>query len=542
MGKSFKNAMLLRKVILCLLFLFSIAIFSQNSSDILVKVVDEDNQLYISFVTVKVKGSNNGLIADYYGEFRLPDGEEMQSKTLILSSIGYQTKEVVVSELSKKELNIIYLKPQFELLDTVVLEYKKTRTSPTKSILEKNKKKSAYDIVFEAISRIPKHLSSTSHSYIGYYRDYQLIRGEYYNLNEGIIETFDEGVTTNYLSDDYGHTAVYKFSENDNFKKDEAFASTYDDDNKFIEGANILSRGGNEFRILMAHNSIRSYNQRTFSFVYELEREFIENHRFKKEAITYLDDESIAVISFKRKMDVHSKSNRFNLSATHEAEGLIHISLRDFAIHKFNYRVLQPRSDKELYNVTIEYKRQMGQMYLNYITFNNTFKVSDDFILKELEVVYLADKHAFRIKFSRPPHQLLPETLLSRNFKLKYDNRRLRITKIDNTGKHYVLVYLDPSDKALWESNADEFPDPKLFDVSLKRIKDLFGYEIYEIKSLGVNQFREFFVQRVNTNQPLPKDLDFMDLNKPIIKSDINNQTLADDFWINTPLKTYTTE
>jgi len=514
---------------------------SQYAPDITAAVIDAETEEPISFVTVKIKGSNNGIVADYYGEFRLPVNDAMQSKTLILSSMGYQSKEVIVSQLSLDTLNTIYLKPQLEVLETVVLTHKKAKRFPNRT-LEKNKKKSAYDIVYEAISRIPQHLSSMAHSYVGYYRDYQLIRGEYYNLNEGIIETFDEGIRTNYLSNDYGHAAVYKFSGNDNFKRDEAFASAYDGDDKFIEGANIPPRGGNEYRILMAHNAIRSYDQRTFSFVYELQQDFIETHRFNKKAVTYLDDETIAVISFKRIVDVHSKANRFNVSALHEAEGTMHISLKDFAIHKFNYKVLKPRTDEELYNIAIEYKRQNGSMYLNYITFNNTFQVADNFILKELGVVYLADKHAFRIKFSRPLYQIQKQTLSAKNIKLKYDNRRLKIAKIDDSDKHYLLLYLDPSDKNLWKSNAKDNPDPQLFSISLKRIEDIFGYEIYEAKTVSINQFREFFVQRVNTNNRLPKDLDFMNLNKPIIKSNINSEALADDFWVNTPLRTYTSE
>ena len=45
---------------------------------------------------------------------------------------------------------------------------------------------------------------------------------------------------------------------------------------KYIQNADIVSFGGNELSILNAHNPIRIFNQASFSFVYKLEKEFLD--------------------------------------------------------------------------------------------------------------------------------------------------------------------------------------------------------------------------------------------------------------------------
>ena len=47
------------------------------------------------------------------------------------------------------------------------------------------------EIVGKAISKMRANFPTRPHSYIGYYRDYQLLQSKYFNLNEGIIEVFD---------------------------------------------------------------------------------------------------------------------------------------------------------------------------------------------------------------------------------------------------------------------------------------------------------------------------------------------------------------
>jgi hypothetical protein len=169
----------------CLLFLFSFVIYSQSSSDILVRVIDAETEDFISFVTIRIKGSNNGLVADYYGEFRLPLTEQIKNKALILSSIGYKTAEVSVADLVNDKVNVIRLNAQLELLDPVFLIGNRPKAS--KEIIKEQslgiEKMRAIDIVKEAIKQIPQHLDANPHSYVGYYRDYQVVDDKYHNFN-----------------------------------------------------------------------------------------------------------------------------------------------------------------------------------------------------------------------------------------------------------------------------------------------------------------------------------------------------------------------
>ena len=175
-------------------------VFTQNSEQILLKIIDSASSEPISFSTVRIKATSIGVIADYNGELRIPS--IYKNETVVISCIGYEAREVDLRELQSNALNTIRLKPQVEALNPVFIssrnKVKGINLSP-KSYVEKSRKLYAKDIVLKAIAKIPENLSSQPHSYVGYYRDYQLVDNEFHNLNEAILETFDKGINTKLL-------------------------------------------------------------------------------------------------------------------------------------------------------------------------------------------------------------------------------------------------------------------------------------------------------------------------------------------------------
>ena len=508
---------------------------AQNSDELLIKLVDAETSLPISFSSVILKGSNLGVIADYNGEFRFPM-KYYNTNSIIISAIGYKTKELSLKKLKIDEINIIKIFPQIEALDAVIIESNSNIRRPVYNVnrlVKASKSMTAKEIVLKAIAKIPINLSNKPHSYIGYYRDYQLVDNEFYNLNEGIFETFDKGITTDFLKESEATTAIYNFKQNTNFTQDTSLIKAYNGTTKYIKYSKILPRGGNEHTILNIHNPIRNYTVNTFSYVYILEKNFPNLHVFRREKIVYLDEEPLALIKFKNGQRHDNSVYGLKTESNSYVEGEIYISLVDYSIHRFKYKVLVPGAKDVLFNVNLDYTRQDNHMYLNYITFNNAFVVGEDFELKDEKVTFDNEEQAFYILFNNTKDQLDMTTLLKSNFKFKLGKKNLKTIDIETISERIIKVYVKQFNGRpirIYKNNVDDL------SFTFKRIKDVVGRVIYQRKSIEGDQFREFFVQRVNLNKSAPEGLIFMDQNFPIKDALTNDFPDANQYWINSPL------
>ena len=80
----------------------------------------------------------------------------------------------------------------------------------------------------------------------------------------------------------------------------------------------------------------------------------------------------------------------------------------------------------------------------------------------------------------------------------------------------------------------------KYLKTEILNVKDRdFKYELGKNKHRDFQQFREFFVQRINTNKEPPKDKNtFMNKSKPIFEDQPVTEPIDfDNYWMNTPLK-----
>ncbi|APY08009.1 hypothetical protein BWZ20_06700 [Winogradskyella sp. J14-2] len=529
----------MRKLILLILLsnCFNPIILSQNTEQLLAKVIDAETLEPLSYATVRIKNSDQGIVTDYNGEFRIPI--HYKDAIILITSIGYEAKEVSLNKINLDGLNIIKLKTQIEALDPVFIsvknKVKSTEVNP-EEIVKKSRELSAKEIVLKAIGKIPNNLSDKAHSYIGYYRDYQLINNKFINLNEGIIETFDEGISTSFLEDNGVSSVIYSFGQNKNFTIDPSLTKAYDGVTKYIKHSQILPRGGNDYTILNIHNPIRNHNINTFSYVYRMDKDFPELHQFRKDKIIFLNNEPLIIIKFK-KAKPHDNSLYGLKTGRNDnidyVQGSLYISIVDYAIHRFNYKVHPPKSKKPLYNVSLEYARQNNKMYLNYITFNNSFEIGAKYVLKEEKVEFDKAEQAFYITFNNTKANLDMRTIILKNFRFKFKGKSLKTTNIDKESGRVFKIKVESYDGSLIDINTENI---KELSYKLKRIKDVIGREIYQHETVKGNQFREFFVQRVNENKSLSDSLNIMAKNRPIKESVLNDFLEKNQYWINTPL------
>jgi len=504
-------------LIVFLFFFFAIG-FGQQSNEIVGHVIDEKTKIPIVFATIKIKDQQNGVIADDNGYFRIPLRYKTQNFSILISSIGYETKEVPLSSFKIGTITSITLKAQVEILNEVILV---ARDDSGKTAL------SASQIVKKAIQLIPTNYPRTPFSYVGYYRDYQELNSNYINFNEGIIEAYDAGFHTDKLKDNFNQTALYEFKENPDFIKDSTIAIAYDNNSKhkYIKGASISPLGGNELSILSIHDPIRNYNKQTFSFIDVFNEDFVANHEFTKDGVLALNGRFIYKITFKGKLDVTGIKNT--------VKGSIYIAKDNYAIHKMEYDGYISGEFKPFYSLKLEYAPIGKYMYLNYISFNNLFQVKNKKDFKIEDIYYNIPENAFYVTFNNEINRISVED--KKNYRILYKRRKLLIDKAFVVKPKILKLKLVSGAIA----NPSEFQGAIADKIKykFKNIKDITGRLINRPTTIFLHQFREIFVQEVHPHKSLQFELSFVDKNAPLQNAQVNALKNSSKYWISSPFE-----
>ncbi|MBP2830627.1 carboxypeptidase-like regulatory domain-containing protein [Aquimarina sp. U1-2] len=527
---------MLKKKIHRLLFVFlssSMLNAQEYNCELLSRVVNVASGFPVYYATVKLSGTNQGVIADQDGQFRLPCDLEL-SNSIVLSAIGYETKAVKIDELQRGEINIIHLKPHVQHLETVSLTVKKKKS---------DRKLPARLIVSRAIKNIPINYPKLPYSYIGYYRDYQQPIGDsyarikkqhqknanYINLNESIVEVFDAGFNTDYFENESNQALVYSYNQNETFVRDQRLAIPYDNNKKkYLNRVFIPPFGGNEFNVLNVINSIRNRSRQSFSFADVFSKDFTKNHSFNLQGVTYLNDTPIYEISFVSNASVSGKD--------HFAKGTIFVAKDTYSIHRLQYGLYSVNKKAPMYEVTIEYVPVNNKMYLNYITFNNEFKASSDHYFKIKEISFDPRAMFFDIHFN---NELDEKSIhpVHKKFKIVYGEKEENVI-IDDISvlKDRLRLFVDK--KQLLSMPDFKFRNlSEAIDVQIKNVKDTDGKLLNRIPKFVLYQYRELFVQEVFPEKKILSEGVFMDKYLPLSKSHINSFDEQHKYWINTPLK-----
>jgi len=546
MSKTFKL------IFLSIVLIQSHLMIGQESNFIYGKLINTDDQTPIPFVHITIKNKAKGTISNMDGGFRIPLEYYTSGDTLVISSIGYSSKKIPLVDLDPKIRNVIMMFKSAEVLDEIALGNPNNATKNVEQNFDdatslKKKRLKANDIVQLALDRIPKNYPFKPFSFIGYYRDYQLKEGDYFNLNEALLQVFDAGFGVH----DYAgtQTRIYRYDKNHNFPIDTLAAEPYEyaKRNKIVFhvgfGNPKLMR--NEFTLLRTHDAIRNYSRNSFDFVNRMDVDFIKNHQFNRLPDTSIDGIALYAIGIKK--FVQSVS----------VIGEIFISKGDFKIYKMRYASYdkdapivsqkesetnaKPSAEKEkrlgklIYEIIVEYSSHNGIMYPNYISFNNSFdswQPAGFFPIDE----ELINSKQIKITFNKEP--LEEYAIKKKNYRLLNGLEEMKIDSID-IDKNVVILHLKK--EIVFESDQNQFSDPnnKIKPIiKYKNIKDVSGHLLDEFEYVSYNQFREFFVQELQIDAKRPVDTLFMDYHKPIYRDQpIVPYSNLDNYWMNTPLK-----
>jgi hypothetical protein len=512
-------------------FLFSFEGFAQQQEYIAGKLLDSISQEPLVFANVRIKNRALGIITNVDGSFKIPLIYKEYGDIIEISSMGYLTKELLISDLQQDKLNIILIEPSaIELQEAIVRGKRKSNLN-------------AKQIVQKAIDEIPRNYPSKSFSTIGYYRDYQFKDEEYLNLNEAILEVFDQGFDQ--YDDTTFETRLFNYGLNKNFKQDSIARAAYDYKSmrKIIKKAHLDPYGGNEFRILRIHDAIRNYEVGSYDFIGTLKTDLIENHHFLRSRDFSSENEALYAVKF------------WEIKPNYSAHGMIYISKIDFAIHKLEYTMYGKKRNREakknkhghrqnvIFDIVTDYSKHHGKMYLNYISFQNSFEVTKPPKFKIDAIFINAPRRYCMLYFNKPVDST--SALRAKNYHIAFKQRKFDVDKIelfqDSVRVYAVRDFENATfkDKEELDSLIILQRDPStLFDVRVSNVKDVDGNVVNEPVIENYRQFREFFVQRVIRNSRVPLDMLFMDKRKPIFKDQpIAKPDNFEDYWMNTPLK-----
>jgi hypothetical protein len=490
--------------------------YAQTSDFLEGKVINLSTSKPVPFATIKLKTNQLGVYANADGDFRISRNIDFQEDSLIITCIGYKQTSLAYKDLSEISVNRIILKPVLYGLQEVKITASRRKLSPLA-------------IIRRAIRNIENNYPDKPFNFIGYYRDYQKKDSNYINLNEAIVQTLDNGFSTESVSDIY---RLLDFRKNTDFPRmnitpyyDLFNGNDFNNPNKTIPNAILGDQYGNELFVLMVHDAIRNFKMRSFSFVEVFANDFINNHIFS-EPVTVLNNNTLlSKISFRGRPILTGDSIWVS--------GAIYIQPKDYSIQKLEYSgysLAEKKEPKLIYNIDIEYgynNTDDSKMCLKYISFNNLFNLTDT-----------TDKTYFRVlsSYVDTSRNIKPTIIVNFNNKIDRKSASRRENYIIKAGKREVKISsLQVVGKTLYLrfKKEDVSKEENKFMIMVKDVKDVDGNEVNKFKKIELYQYREFFVQDYDKTLPYLDScfIQFLPLEQNCISKFSGNF----NYWMNTP-------
>lgn len=350
-----------------LLLIATFSAFSQQ--ELKGKVSDFLTFAPIANASVYVDGSTTGTITNTDGKFSLRVPQELVSDTLVISSIGYKSFKVVVSEFDPAM--DISLEEDTASLDEVL-------------IIAETRPKTGNDIVLRAIKELPETLPDSSYIQKGFLRHKERNSSEYKWLIESAITLYDSSydagskkhlkinvdeIRKSYDLRDvdslFAYTAYLKNrTRNKKLRKNNLRRDTISTaslikairwNDERVNGLDKLFRG--------KLNLFRNANQTKALFSDGV----LENHQFKLDTVLVENDKKLYKVEILKGNDFVGLNTPDIYNEGFEAKGWLYIDWDSWAIKKVEYQLIaasenQKKRSKSLFGTLINHKLIMTYM------------------------------------------------------------------------------------------------------------------------------------------------------------------------------------
>lgn len=372
------KSQLKKQFILCCICLYSVVSFSQT--ELKNKIVDFSTLMPIESASIYVKNTTIGTVSNEDGKFVLQVPNELQSDTLIISSIGYKSFKIPVNEFDNTEE--VYLEEDIAALDEIVL-------------IAENRPKTGNDIVLRAIERLSENLPDSAYIQKGFLRHKERNAKEFKWLIESAITVYDSGYSSS--SKDFLKINVdqvrksYDLRDVDSIFSYYSYLKRYENNRKLkaenlkrdtIETASLVKAikwndtrvNGLENLFKGKLNLIRNSNTANALFGEHI----LDTHQFKLDTVLVDNDRKIYKIQISDSKDFVGLETEGIFNEGYKAQGWLYIYWDNYAIKKIEYELVaasdaQKSRSKTLFGtqtnhkLIVTYMEYNDKMYPNYL-------------------------------------------------------------------------------------------------------------------------------------------------------------------------------
>jgi hypothetical protein len=476
---------------------------------------DQTNSDPVAFAQIRLKIKQLNIYSNPKGTFHLPNNSDLTSDSILITCIGYKKYSIAIRDLNDSEINKIYLTPSVNRQNVKV----SARVGEINSI----------SILRRAIGNLSTRYPNGSFSYVSYYRDYQKKDSNYINLNEAIIQTFDNGFLSASVLNVY---RILDFRKNQDLPRMNMMPVKPDSE---FTGLNIFDKlipetvsyyeYGNELLTLLAQDPIRNFNIRSFPFVEILSENFIDNHNFSPPSEVFCDKLRLFKINFNGKTAIIGDSLLVS--------GAIYIQPNNYSINKLEYSCYNNATGirlRKLFSINVEYGNDNSEdslMHLKYISMGKLYSVFDTddksyFRLQNSEWDIITNINpTLTLNFNNPVDQITAKQ--KENFLIRVGEREIQIKNIQVVGENIYLRFNKEDVKGITDS----------FEVYVNVLKDQYGNILNNRIPIELYQYRDLFVQEYTKPASFPDNSIVKDLSP--VRDTIPLKEKRKRYWMNTP-------
>lgn len=372
------TSQLTKQFLLCCICLCSLVSFSQI--ELKNKILDFSTLMPIESASIYIKNTTIGTVSNEDGKFVLQVANELQSDTLVISSIGYKSFKIPVNEFDNTEE--VYLEEDIAALDEIIL-------------IAENRPKTGNDIVLRALERLSENLPDSAYIQKGFLRHKERNSKEFKWLIESAITVYDSG----YQSSTEDHLRInvdqvrksYDLRDVDSIFSYYSYLKRYENNRKLkaenlkrdtIETASLVKAikwndtrvNGLENLFKGKLNLVRNSNTAKALFGDRI----LDTHEFKLDTVLVDNDRKIYKIEISDSKDFVGLDTEGIFNEGYKAQGWIYIYWDNYAIKKIEYELIaaspaQKSRSKTLFGtqtnhkLVLTYMEYNDKMYPNYI-------------------------------------------------------------------------------------------------------------------------------------------------------------------------------
>ncbi len=312
----------------------------QNFITVSGTIVEGENNTPLIFATIAVKNTNIATVSNIDGEFTLKISEAIKNPILEVMYIGYNNKEIAVSDLRTEGRN-----------NTISLTQ---ATIPIAEVVIKPI--SADEIIYFAIDNMDKNYENVPNQMTSFYRETIKKNRSYVSIAEAVVEIFKAPYNSDFRFD---LSKVYKGRKNVEVSKLDTVLFK-------LQGGPVTT-----LQLDVAKNRMSIFT-----------KEVMKNYDYTLETIVVIDEKPHYVIEFHQNSNADTplflgklfiEMESFALS---EAEFSINLEDEDEAASIFiRKKPLGMKITPEMASYRVKYREQNGKWYFSYARAEVKFKV-----------------------------------------------------------------------------------------------------------------------------------------------------------------------